>query len=125
MDIEEPRFPKSLYIIQPLFSVYELNPVGANAQASVAVPEGLDLDAWIVPPPREITPQAEAENDEDIKEIKKKKSKKGKGKESTPTSSKKKKVRGDGEPVVLTPMESDNETPEEKAQREKVPQHFR
>ncbi|KAJ7897229.1 Adaptor protein complex AP-3 delta subunit [Mycena olivaceomarginata] len=43
----EPRFPKSLYLIQPLHEVYELNPVALAAQASVPIPDGLDLDAWI------------------------------------------------------------------------------
>jgi hypothetical protein len=45
----EPRFPKSLYLIQPLFSAYELNPVAQATQGHVAIPGGLDLDAWIVP----------------------------------------------------------------------------
>jgi len=49
----EINFPKSLYLIQPLFSAYELNPVASHAQTSVPIPDGLDLDAWIVPPPRE------------------------------------------------------------------------
>ena len=43
----EPHFPKSLYLIQPLFATYPLNPVAPEAQASVAVPKGLDLNAWI------------------------------------------------------------------------------
>ena len=46
------HFPKSLYLIQPLSS-YQLNPVAKVAQASVPVPEGLDLDAWIVHPPED------------------------------------------------------------------------
>lgn len=45
----EPHFPKSLYLLQPIFSAYQLNPVAPEAQASIPVPEGLDLDAWIVP----------------------------------------------------------------------------
>ena len=48
----EPNFPKSLFLIQPLSSSYELNTVAVNAQASVPIPDGLDLNAWIVPPPR-------------------------------------------------------------------------
>ncbi|KAI1793066.1 Adaptor protein complex AP-3 delta subunit [Ganoderma leucocontextum] len=47
--ILEPHFPKSLYLIKPLFGAYELNAVALSAQASVPVPDGLDLDAWIVP----------------------------------------------------------------------------
>ncbi len=42
---DELRFPKSLYIISPLTNTHELNPVATNAQASVPVPEGLDLDS--------------------------------------------------------------------------------
>ena len=49
----EPQFPKSLYLIQPLFTSYDLNPVAPTAQASVPVPQGLDLDTWIVSPPRD------------------------------------------------------------------------
>lgn len=73
----EPIYPKSLYLLQPLFSSYELNPVAPEAQASVAIPEGLDLDAWIVP-------QAKPAVDEPAAEVgvkKKKKGGKGKGKE--------------------------------------------
>lgn len=69
--LAEPRFPKSLYLLDPLFTAYQLNPVAAVAQSSVPIPEGLDLDAWIVPPPPE--PVLEVE--------KKKKSRKGKEKE--------------------------------------------
>ncbi|GJJ13138.1 hypothetical protein Clacol_007388 [Clathrus columnatus] len=69
----EPEFPKSLYLISPLTMSYELKPVALMAQSSVPVPEGLDLDAWIVPPPREdtITPS----------DTLKAKKRKGKGKE--------------------------------------------
>ncbi|KDR85547.1 hypothetical protein GALMADRAFT_53684 [Galerina marginata CBS 339.88] len=112
---ETPRFPKSLYLIQPLFGVYELNPVALNAQGSVAVPEGLDLDAWIVPPPREAS---HPDNNGDGE--KKKKSKKGKGKDvASSASGKKKKVQEDGDRIVLTPVNSDHESPEDRIQREK------
>jgi len=47
--VDELSFPKSLYLIRPLVSSYELGPVAAAAQASVPLPDGLDLDAWIVP----------------------------------------------------------------------------
>ncbi|KAG5654164.1 hypothetical protein H0H81_006876 [Sphagnurus paluster] len=114
----EPRFPKSLYLIQPLSATYELNPVALSAQTSVPVPEGLDLDAWIVPPPREV-PQ------EQPSEKKTKKVKKGKGKEKEPGDGKvkaKKKQKEekvellvDGD--VLTPAEPEVETPEEIAER--------
>lgn len=69
----EPQFPKSLYLIQPLFSSYALNPVAVEAQASVPVPDGLDLDAWIVPRAKPVVA--------DVVEAKakRKKDKKGKG----------------------------------------------
>jgi AP-3 complex subunit delta-1 len=116
------NYPKSLYLIQPLFSSYELNPVASNAQASVPIPDGLDLDAWIVPPPKELVPPAE----EVV--VEKRRSKKGKekekevnGKKLGKTSSKKPReveLLRDGD--VLTPVDVDVETPEE---REKVSQH--
>ncbi|KAH9486426.1 AP-3 complex subunit delta-1 [Psilocybe cubensis] len=115
---DEPSFPKSLYLIQPLFSVYELNPVATHAQASVPLPEGLDLDAWIVPPPREVTPQLE-KPEADGAEKKKKKVKKGKGKEEASSSNKKKIAKAKINSEVLTPVESDTESPEERALREK------
>ncbi|XP_023339973.1 AP-3 complex subunit delta-1 [Eurytemora carolleeae] len=42
----------------------ELNPVGPKAQKKVPVPEGLDLDAWINPPPEES--ESEDENNEEM-----------------------------------------------------------
>lgn len=97
--------------------MYELNPVAANAQASVAVPEGLDLDMWFVPPPREPTAQAEYEGGGGEK----KKSKKGKGKDVESSVAKKKKFKQGSERVVLTPTVDETfETTEEIAQREKV-----
>ncbi|KAJ3570630.1 hypothetical protein NP233_g4273 [Leucocoprinus birnbaumii] len=116
----EVNFPKSLYLIGPLFSSYDLNPVASHAQASVPIPDGLDLDAWIVPPPQEpmVVP-------EEVAPEKKKKSKKGKEKESETngkkarTSSKKKQreieLLQDGD--VLTPVDADVETVEERERR--------
>jgi AP-3 complex subunit delta-1 len=43
------RAPRSLRLLEPFFFSYELNPVNPKAQGMVAAPEGLDLDAWIVP----------------------------------------------------------------------------
>ncbi|KAF8167541.1 adaptin N terminal region-domain-containing protein [Crassisporium funariophilum] len=119
LSIDGPHFPKSLYLIQPLFNPYELNPAAANAQASVAIPEGLDLEAWFVQPPKDVL--AHSHSDEvDVAGEKKKKSKKGKDKDLGATASgKKKKVHKDSERVVLTPMDSDVENPEERAQRER------
>ncbi|THV06465.1 Ap3d1 protein [Dendrothele bispora CBS 962.96] len=115
----EPHFPKSLFLIEPLISSHELNPVAAQAQSRVPVPEGLDLDSWIIPPPEEPKPTPE--------EKKIKKNKKGKGKEvlSTKVKNGKKKKRGDSEGIygnggssdVLTPV--DAETEEERAERER------
>ncbi|KAI5998114.1 adaptin N terminal region-domain-containing protein [Pisolithus albus] len=99
-----PAFPKSLYLIHPLFSAYELNPVASAAQASVAVPEGLDLDAWIVPSMQ--APVHEENESEVVVEKKvKKKSKKGKEKESSNGTRSKgtKKKKEDEE--VLVPLE--------------------
>ncbi|KAJ3713758.1 adaptin N terminal region-domain-containing protein [Lentinula guzmanii] len=114
----EPRFPKSLFLIQPLFSPYELNPVAQHAQESVPIPEDLDLDAWIVPPP----PDPSIENGE-----KKAKKKTKKGKDGVSSSDKKGKKRqkeenGDGygynENELLT-QESEVETEEQRMERER------
>ncbi|PSR72553.1 hypothetical protein PHLCEN_2v11546 [Hermanssonia centrifuga] len=114
----EPRFPKSLYLIQPLFSSYELNPVALAAQAYVPIPEGLDLHAWIVPPPKEDVEDAvDAENNG--VEPKAKKSKKGKGKETSANKvkGKKKKEIENGHPEAV--VASATETEEEKAERQR------
>ncbi|RDB29294.1 AP-3 complex subunit delta-1 [Hypsizygus marmoreus] len=117
--ITEPRFPKSLYLIQPLFSTYELNPVALTAQASVPIPEGLDLDAWIVPPPKETVREEQAERK--MKKVKKGMGK-GKGKETVnggkTKNGKKKQRESQGEVPnedVLTPAEV--EMPEDVAER--------
>jgi AP-3 complex subunit delta-1 len=57
---QHPAYPKSLLLINPLFSPYELNSVNSAAQDSISVPEGLDLDVWIVPPPQEFLMPAAA-----------------------------------------------------------------
>ena len=117
--LEEPRFPKSLYLIHPLFTGYELNPVGANAQTSVVIPEGLDLDSWIVPPPREAVPH-NVDDEKDGSGKKKVRSKKGKGKDvGSAATSKKRKGKENGDHTMLIPADSE-ETPEERVQREKV-----
>jgi AP-3 complex subunit delta-1 len=115
---DELRFPKSLYLIQPLVTPYELNPVAATAQASVIPPEGLNLDAWFVEPPSEVTSYVQA-NDADV--VKTKKTKKGKAKDlvsNVNLSGKKTSKNGDG--ALINTMESDLETPEEIDQRDKV-----
>ncbi|KAJ7070698.1 adaptin N terminal region-domain-containing protein [Mycena amicta] len=109
----EPRFPKSLFLLQPLHSAYELNPVALLAQASVPVPEGLDLDVWFVAPPPE--PVVEPE----VKARKGGKGK-GKGKEVNGSKSKSKKKADDGNGVVLTPLQDEAEnTPETAEERER------
>ncbi|KAG7099933.1 hypothetical protein E1B28_001726 [Marasmius oreades] len=117
--MEEPSFPKSLFLIQPLFSSYELNPVAQTAQASVPVPEGLDLDAWFVSP--SVVVETKFEKDES----KTKKSKKGKGKEvnggrKAKSGSKRREEDENSNGIVLTPMTAEIETEEEKAERERL-----
>ncbi|KAG9083251.1 AP-3 complex subunit delta [Ceratobasidium sp. 370] len=98
----EPSYPKSMYLLQPLRVSFELNYVAPHAQSAVPVPEGLDLDRWIVPPPK-------VKHQEDDVSKKPKKSK-AKGKEKGATGKKGKKK---AEPEV-------EEAPEEKAAREKA-----
>ena len=86
----EPDYPKSLYLIQPLFSVYELHPVAPEAQASVAPPEGLDLDAWIVPLAKPVIHEPVAQEQKKKKKVRKEK---GKEKDSGDGSSLVKKTR--------------------------------
>ena len=127
---QEPSFPKSLFLIRPLSNTYELNTVAPNAQEMVPVPEGLDLEAWIVPPPRDEPSGAFAEADVDeIEPVVKKKVKKGKRKETGEAkvkSGKKKKghvpsfeddtLQAEGEMII--------ETEEERASRERVRASF-
>lgn len=119
----EPRFPKSLYLIRPLFFSHELNPVALTAQTSVPVPEGLDLDAWIVQPPKDVVDNGIADADKSTE--RKLKRKKGKGKEQNGVKLKsgKERWKDDSNDVVLTPEEPiflDAETAEDKAERERV-----
>ncbi|KAI0756396.1 adaptin N terminal region-domain-containing protein [Daedaleopsis nitida] len=116
----EPRFPKSLYLMKPLFGAYELNAVAPTAHASVPVPEGLDLDAWIVPMPEEPVPAHEGVTDEapDGKKSKKSKRKdagkskrKGKGRAREDDANDE-----DGEPDEP----AHQETAEDRAERERV-----
>jgi AP-3 complex subunit delta-1 len=115
----EPTFPKSLFLLYPLFTSYDLNPVAEHAQASVPTPDGLDLDVWIVsPPPAE---EQRAENEELAVQRRTRKSKKGKEKEEatmgTTNKEAKKKKRHDAPAEVLTAPE---DTPEEQAESQRV-----
>ncbi|KAI0691983.1 Adaptor protein complex AP-3 delta subunit [Cytidiella melzeri] len=112
----EPRFPKSLYLVQPLFGNYELNPVASSAQASVPVPDGLNLDAWIVPPPKEQVEEEGSGVEGSADPVKVKKSRKGKGKAVAGSKSKKKQQMYDDDALDSTPAE----TEEERADRERV-----
>lgn len=94
-------------------SAYPLNPVASTAQANVPIPEGLDLDEWIVPPPKNLAPVPVTEEGERGRRPKKKK---GKHKETNG------KVKGKDtnkllQEDVLTPAP---ETEEERAERERV-----
>ena len=116
--IAEPHFPKSLYLIRPLFTAHDLNPVALTAQASVPIPEGLDLDAWIVPSEQEHI--LEEEGDEGVRKVKK--GKKGKGKETNGAKVKngKRRYKDDEMMGSPTPPEPEVETPEEREERERV-----
>lgn len=116
--VVEPSFPKSLYLIRPLVSSYELGPVAQAAQASVPIPEGLDLDAWIVPAMQE--PLVDDDGHEVEKKVKK--NKKGKEKETlnrTKAKGGKKKRKEDSNVEELVPQEPE-ETAEEREERERV-----
>lgn len=109
----EPNFPKSLFLIRPLNSSYELNPVAREAQASVPIPEGLDLDPWIIAPPREdIVSTVDGTTNGAPKK------KKGKGKEKMGKETGKAKS-GKTKAISLVDVES-GDTADEKAELERV-----
>lgn len=117
--ISSPSFPKSLYLVHPLCSAYELNPVASAAQTSVPIPDGLDLDAWIVPSMQVHLPDEDEGAGEVAGEKKVKKSKKGKEKESASrTKSKGTKRRKEDEVIEELIPQEEAETPEEIAERE-------
>ncbi|EMD42246.1 hypothetical protein CERSUDRAFT_102602 [Gelatoporia subvermispora B] len=109
----EPQFPKSLFLIQPLFRSHELNPVAPNAQTSVTVPEGLDLETWIIPPPKEAAPVS-GEEERDAKEVRKK-HKKGKTKDKGNGKGNAEDADSNG----VAPTSRHVETEEERAERER------
>lgn len=115
----EPVFPKSLFLLQPLFNSYDLNPVASAAQASVPVPECLNLDAWIVPALQYEDSQENEDGPvgEDRPISKRKGKEKDNGVKPPKTKDgKKKKKRENGDEA----LEGVQETSEEAAEREKV-----
>lgn len=113
----DPRFPKSLLLVRPLHTAYELKPVGPEVQRQIKPPLGLDLDAWIVPPPKKTVPATAVDEEVTIR----KKKKKGKEKaitEGDEASLKKKKKSGATTPDVR--KHSDTLTPEEAVVLERV-----
>ncbi|KAI0271465.1 Ap3d1 protein [Gloeopeniophorella convolvens] len=123
---KHPAYPKSLLLVNPLFSTYELNPVNTAAQGSVPVPDSLDLDAWIVPPPRELSAPEKASDDAQSgepstskKKVKSKAKGKGKGKEqgSKPATRQAVDARLNPTPSLESPEAA--EVAEERIEREK------
>ena len=120
---ESPAYPRSLLLINPLFSAYELNSVNIAAQDCIPIPESLDLDAWIVPPPREFTvPDAVTEDDTQGGERRsaKKKIKSSKGKGKGKEKEKGPKTTIHDPQTDLIPSLGPSETEEDRAEREKV-----
>ncbi|ETW86760.1 hypothetical protein HETIRDRAFT_166278 [Heterobasidion irregulare TC 32-1] len=120
---QEPIFPKSLLLIRPLFSSYDLNTVAAAAQTRVPVPVGLDLDAWIVPPSKDLDAELVPAQtiDEDSRPVRSKGKGKGKAKAKATNGATKKgeKKAKKGERTVHTLVEVPVETSEERAERER------
>jgi AP-3 complex subunit delta len=118
---DAPSYPKSLYLIQPLFAAHELNPVASSAQASVPVPDGLNLDEWFSLPPPEPAIQPEEPGPTE-KKLKKKKGKEKDDSDGRRTSKKRKgketELISNGD--VLTPMYDESELPEDEEVRARV-----
>lgn len=72
----EPAFPKSLLLLQHLYSSYELVPVSDDAQSRISPPRDLDLSKWIGPAPKVAVHSSKGGD----KTVKKKAKIKGKGK---------------------------------------------
>ena len=94
-----------------MFSAYELNPVAQTAQEHVAIPEGLDLDAWIVPSEAVAANKLVVEPEEP----RVKKNKKGKEKEINGKSRKGKKKPNDDIDVVSSSVAAEVEITEDNA----------
>jgi len=65
---DNPDYPKSLFLLQPLFTSHELNTTAYKAQESVRIPEGLNLDLDIVPNGGfgDMTDEIEEESEEEV-----------------------------------------------------------
>ncbi|TFY81023.1 hypothetical protein EWM64_g2988 [Hericium alpestre] len=100
----------------PLLCI-RIEPVAAAAQASVPIPDGLDLDSWIGPPPKEPVAISETVDDEDRPARTKAKGK-GKAKDSNGISGKKRKKVRNGDTLAPSPV-PEKETAEERAERER------
>ncbi len=107
-DASQPEYPKSLFLIRPLH-LREFNAVAGNAQASVEIPTGLDLNAWIVPPSRlkELTNEpiasgSEGEAQEPVAKIRKKGKGKADGPKSKGSKRKEHRVKEETDPVDST-----------------------
>jgi AP-3 complex subunit delta-1 len=94
-------------------SAYPLNPVASTAQANVPIPEGLDLDKWIVPPPKSVVPTPATEEEERGRRPKKKKGKQREANGKVKEKSTNKLLQEDALTLAA-------ETEEEKAERERV-----
>ena len=104
-----------------MFGAYELNPVASNAQESVPIPDGLDLDSWISPPPRDALSNGAVDEFDEVVEKEQRKSRKGKGKETKKSKSKgKKKMEYDEEHDTNSPAPPEVETEEQRAERDRV-----
>lgn len=104
-ETEQPDRSPAAILSNVFVGAYELNPVNAKAQSLVGLPEGLDLDAWIVPPsssaddterggasstkaddvdeygrPRRTLVGRSAAQEEEVEEVPRRKKVKGKGK---------------------------------------------
>jgi AP-3 complex subunit delta-1 len=128
----DPAYPKSLFLIQPLHA-RPLHPVPLSAVAgssstyqtgpswiNAPIPEGLDLESWIIPPPKS-TSRAEG-GDENLAPspgLVSSERKKGKQKANVGdgTTKKKKKAQEAASNSAATPS---RESPEEKAARARV-----
>jgi AP-3 complex subunit delta len=89
-----PAFPKSLLLFHRSFTAYSLRPIAKNAQSQVAKPEGLDLDLWIVPPPKRAVENVHLHDEQT------KRKKKGKAK-----------AKGTTQNGSSTPLRGEEETP--------------